>query len=89
MSAVSSPSSCAGICILCLQLYQGLQAVGSVGHGCLVGLGTQVGSSGTRAREVSREDGLNEGSEDNLSATEDIYVRAYRIALVDRKSYPV
>lgn len=39
--------------------------------GCGVNLGAKVGSGGTGSREVLCEDWLEEGAEDELSATED------------------
>jgi hypothetical protein len=40
-----------------------------VGLASGVDLGAEVGSGGARLREVAGEDGLEEGSEDNLGAT--------------------
>ena len=34
-----------------------------------VGLGAEVGGGGARLREVAREDGLEEGAEDDLGTT--------------------
>lgn len=70
--AAPDTSACPSVRVCCPQLYLRLQSVGSVGHGCLIGLRAQVGGSGARSGEVSREDGLNERSEDNLGTTKQI-----------------
>ena len=41
----------------------------SVGLASRVNLGAEIGSSGSRLREVAGEDGLNEGAEDDLGTT--------------------
>ena len=41
----------------------------SVGLASRVNLGAEIGSSGSRFGEVAREDGLEEGTEDNLGTT--------------------
>jgi hypothetical protein len=41
----------------------------SVGLASRVNLGTEIGSSGSRLGEVAREDGLDEGAEDDLGTT--------------------
>ena len=41
----------------------------SVGLASRVNLGAEIGSSGTRLGEVAREDGLDEGAEDDLGTT--------------------
>ena len=41
----------------------------SVGLASRVNLGAEIGSSGSRLGEVAREDGLDEGAEDNLGTT--------------------
>jgi hypothetical protein len=41
----------------------------SVGLASRVNLGAEIGSSGSRLGEVAREDGLDEGAEDDLGTT--------------------
>lgn len=43
--------------------------LGSVGLASRVSLGAEIGSDGSRLGEVAREDGLEEGAEDDLGAT--------------------
>jgi hypothetical protein len=52
---------------LCQAPLQGLVA-------CVIGFGSEVGSSSTRARKVAGENWLDEGAENNLGTTA-IFVR--------------
>jgi hypothetical protein len=49
--------------------------LGSVGLACRIGLSAEVGGGRADVGEVAREDGLEEGSEDDLGAAV-IYIRA-------------
>ena len=50
--------------------------LGSVGLASRVNFGAQVGSGGARLGEVAREDGLEEGTEDDLGATVECQLRS-------------
>lgn len=50
--------------------------LGSVGLASRVNLSAEVGSSGARLGEVAREDGLDEGAEDDLGTTVECQLRS-------------
>lgn len=43
--------------------------LGGMGLGCLIGLRAEIGCCGSALGEVSREDWLNQGAEDDLSTS--------------------